>query len=69
MEEPAKSLGVRPASILVSLNGTTVESLGDEGDMLKFISDAAFPKTCVFRRPPHPFGGSAPPSPGSPITP
>ena len=67
VEDPAKSLGVKPASVLVSLNGKTVESLGEDGDMLSFISDEAFPKTCVFRRPPHPLAAfGAPGSPGSP---
>ena len=51
VEEPAASLGVVPASILVSLNGTIINSLAPEIDMLDFISNAEFPKTCVFRRP------------------
>ena len=51
VEEPATSLGVEPASILVALNGTDIASLPPETDMLDFISNADFPKTCVFRRP------------------
>ena len=51
VEEPATSLGVSPASILVALNGTDIASLPPETDMLDFISNAEFPKTCVFRRP------------------
>lgn len=51
VEEPAASLGVVPASILVNLNGTDIASLPSEMDMLDFISNAEFPKTCIFRRP------------------
>ena len=27
-----------------------VEALGDDDDLLEFVSSASFPKTCVFRR-------------------
>ena len=51
VEEPAASLGVIPASILVNLNGTDIASLPPDMDMLDFISNAEFPKTCILRRP------------------
>ena len=50
VEGAALSNDVRPASELVSVNGRKVESLGDEDDLLEFVSSASFPKTCVFRR-------------------
>ena len=50
VEGAALSNNVRPASELVSVNGRKVESLGDDDDLLEFVSSASFPKTCVFRR-------------------
>lgn len=50
VEGAARAAGVRPASELVSVNGRSVASLGDDGDLLDFVSSASFPKTCVFRR-------------------
>ena len=50
VEGAALSNNVRPASELVSVNGRKVEALGDDDDLLEFVSSASFPKTCVFRR-------------------
>lgn len=51
VDEPARSLGVKPASVLVSLNNTRIDDLPPDANMLDFISNADFPKTCVFKRP------------------
>ena len=50
VEGAAAQNDVRPASELVSVNGALVASLGDDDDLLEFVSSASFPKTCVFRR-------------------
>ena len=50
VEGAALSNNVRPASELVSVNGALVDALGDDDDLLEFVSSASFPKTCVFRR-------------------
>lgn len=51
VDEPAKSLGVIPGSVLVSLNGTRIFDLPQDCNMLDFISNAEFPKDCMFARP------------------
>ena len=78
VEDPARSLGVTPASMLVSLNGTKIADLPEDAEMLDHISRADFPKTCVFRRPKHPLGNTSldatpvkkkPGEPSSPVAP
>lgn len=54
VDEPARSFGVVPGSMLISLNGTRIFDLPEENSMLDFISCADFPKVCVFLRPAQP---------------
>jgi len=51
IDDPAKSLGVRPASVLHALNGELVSGRPEQEDFLDFVSSSSFPKTLLFKRP------------------
>lgn len=51
VDEPARTFGVIPGSVLLSINGTKIFDLPDDANMLDFITNCDFPKECVFSRP------------------
>ena len=50
VDTPASTFGVEPSSVLMSLNGTKISDLPKDANMLDFITNANFPKICVFAR-------------------
>ena len=53
VNSPASTLGVKPASVLISINGTKILDIPEDESMLDFISNCDFPKNLVFKRLPH----------------
>lgn len=51
VDEPARSFGVVPGSVLLSINGKKIFDLPENASMLDFITNCDFPKVCIFSRP------------------